>query len=736
MSTVSPSEGSLNTDAYRRRLTQTENTRTESFLRPNVLNKYASYSCLFTLSGLSNEQIENPNLIVNGTPRDVVARSSGIGQEGNFSDFNNKEFKFSKGTSGAVKAEKIKRIKDIIPDAQNADEILKRSHDIFFEKVNIVSVPRPNEDRKLMNFTKIEMELTEPLGVTLFEKLRACAFNNGYIDHNDAPFLLTLEFRGYNSEGKMLSDVITTRHLPIVISNAEMDVSQAGTKYSLTAVPWTEFGMVNRFLYTRSQGSLPPVFSPLISAKARASRANCLDIGGALQEFAKSLNEAQDKEIQSQLRDKKDEYVITVDPSIAGGTTTTEGFDVETTNSGPDPIRITWKDDMSIAKIITDVLLGTDRFRDIDQLVKEYWNDLDKAINQGDDTTATAPDPMIPWFKILTTIYTKTGTGDFDQKTKMHSKEIRFHVQPYKVHILNFTVPGLGGSELWGKHVKKHYNYIFTGENTEIIDLKLNYKYAYFQARLLDTTRSQERIQKSDKETPDQKQKRLIRRYFGGDTYPDKLSLRGYPQSLKSADPSTQDRQSRSNADEFFEYLTSPRGDMMKVDMTIMGDPAFIGQDMFLPMSRNFTDTNNRVNNGRIQEAEPGTTAVINTVGTIKGFEWDEDRGCFNFDREEPFVRLFFRFPTDVDENTGLMNFQKLEDIEFNGLYKVTQVDSVFDQGTFTQQLLLVRYNNQHGGTRPIYYEEDTEFKKGTTDNTMGGTYNPTTGTVMGVDEE
>ena len=700
-------------DAMKGTTTQPLNNAT-AYLRPNVLNQYASYNYLFTLSGLTNEEIENPHTIVTGRPHDVVARSAGIGTEGNFSDFKSQEFRFSKGTKEEVKAEKLSRIEQIIPDAVNSDKILKRSHDIFFERVNITSVPRPNEERKLMNFTKIEMELSEPLGVTLFEKLRACAFNNGFIDHNDAPFLLTLEFRGYDSNGKMLDNVITKRHLPIVISNAEMDVSQAGTKYTLTAVPWTEFGMVNRFLYIRSKGSLPPSFSTFVSAEARRQRTACQTLGGALQEFANAITMAQDKEIEAKVRDLKDEYVITVHPDFYHITNDTSNFDVETVGIDSDPISFKWRDNMSIAKVITDVMLSLPVFRDIDLIVKKYWNDLDVAINRGDDPTAKAPDPIIPWFKILTTVYTKK---DFDQKTKMHQKEIRFHVEPYSVHILNFAVPGLGGSELWGKSIKKAYNYIFTGQNTEIMDLKLNYKYAYFQARLLDTTRSTDGTQPSNTEDANQKQRRLVRRYYGAGTYPDRLSLRGYPVSDKSADPATQDRAGRSNADEFFDYLTSPRGDMMKVDMTIMGDPAFIGQDMFLPMSRNFSKGNTRANNGRIQTAKAGETATINSVGAIKGFEWDDDRGCFNFDRAEPFVSLNFRFPTDIDEKQGLMNFQNLEDVEFNGLYKVTQVESIFDGGTFTQQLLLVRFNNQNKSTRPIYYEEDTQYKKATQPN-------------------
>ena len=683
---------SIDTDAMNGNTTKPSAFST-SYTEPNVLNQYASYNYLFTLSGLSNNEIENPSSIVKGVPHDVVARSGGIGTESKFSDFRQNEFKFAKNIDKTTIEVKQARIEDVIPDAQHSDAILKRRHDIFFEKVNIISVPRPNEERKLMNFTKIEMDLSEPLGVTLFEKLRACAFNNGYVDHNDAPFLLTIEFRGYDSNGKMLGNVITKRHLPIIITNAEMDVTQGGTRYSVTAVPWTEFAMSNRFLYSRANGS-----------------AKGLTAGKALQGFFEQLNEAQNKEIESGVRTLADDYVITLDKLLDGQGIYTEGMEIENSGYTGDSIKTSFKQGDSIAKVITDVMLGLNIFRDIyTDAVEKYWGTvatIEKAGGEtyGGEEQTPMPDPMVQWFKIITTIYTEK---DFDTKTKMHKKIVRFHVEPYKVHILNFTVPGLGGNSLWGKTAKKDYSYIFTGKNTEIIDLKMNYKYSYFQSRLLDTTRSQTGVQPSSKETPEQRNQRLANQVYGTGTYPETfIPLRSYPDGRKAADGATEDRANRSGADEFFQYLTSPRGDMVKVDLTIMGDPAFIGQDMFLPMSRNFSKGFTEASNGRLQQARPGETGVINTVGAIKGFEWDNSLGCFNFDQAEPLVTVNFRFPTDIDENQGLMNFSKNEDVKFNGLYRVSQVESIFDQGTFTQQLLLVRLNNQTGDTQPNIFKK------------------------------
>ena len=46
----------------------------------NVLNKYATYNYLFTLSGVSTAEVQNCSYM-RQAPHDIVARSSGIGFE-------------------------------------------------------------------------------------------------------------------------------------------------------------------------------------------------------------------------------------------------------------------------------------------------------------------------------------------------------------------------------------------------------------------------------------------------------------------------------------------------------------------------------------------------------------------------------------------------------------------------------------------------------------------------------
>jgi hypothetical protein len=350
---------------------------------------------------------------------------------------------------------------------------------------------------------------------------------------------------------------------------------------------------------------------------------------------------------------------------------------------------------MSIAKLITDLVISSDGYRNIEKIVDKYWKDLaatqSAKENQMESTGEEAiPDPMVPWFKIKTSIYPNDGgdpngnneTGGWDSIRKMDSKIVIFEVVPYKVHVMNFTVPGLSASKLWGKTVKKAYKYIYTGENNQIMDLKINYKYGYFQARLLDGSRAEAASKKTVK---DLSLSEIVLRYGNRNLdFPETLlPLRSEPTTVKSEDGATDDGAPRTMADEFFEYITNPLADMVNVEMTILGDPAFIGQECYLPLEAKKTAT------------AGGTGQEIQQVAEFANKQWDDQLGCFNYDESEAFVTLNFKFPTDINEKKGVMDFQSLEDTQFSGLYKVVRVESIFDGGKFLQTLHMVRYNNQ-----------------------------------------
>jgi hypothetical protein len=651
---------------------------------PNVLNKFASYVTIFTLSALSREELEDNTIMLGQPAHDVIAKSAGIGNDGNFTPFNNAD-EVARFSVGKDKEATVKRTEQQKAMLRNSSDILARGHDLFFERVMIRGSNSANSARKLMQYNEIEMDLHEPFGVTLFEKLRAAANNNKFRDHTDAPFLLTIEFRGFDDLGQPIGGKsITKRLLPIRINNAEMEINEGGTMYHIKASPWTEFAMFDRYLYTRGAGTLLDKAKDLIRPN-RTEPASTLT--EALRLLQNRLNDQQKDEVLQGVRNVADTYVIrtSIGPDTANQS---QNWEVD---SGEGSFRTTIGPNQSIAEIITRMVMRCDAFRDIVKIAKDYWNRRDLADRDlrgqvsDEDYYKYLGSEMIDWFKIKTTVY--TSAESFDTIRKTEAKTIVYEVIPHKIHILNFTVPGLSGSKLWGKFTKKKYKYIYTGDNTEILDLKINYKVGFYLSSLVDGSGAQGILKDMQKELSKSKTTGITQRFASfASNYPELgLPIKSEPTMIKSVDANTGAGASMIAVEQFYDYLTNPLSDMVQVEMTIMGDPAFIGQENFLPIKQvKDADARSAGGNQSTQVASPG-----------RGLLFDEQLGTFNFDQAECLITLDFRFPTDLDERQGVMNFKNREEIIFSGLYRVPVIESLWDKGKFTQTLTMARLNNQ-----------------------------------------
>jgi hypothetical protein len=178
----------------------------------------------------------------------------------------------------------------------------------------------------------------------------------------------------------------------------------------------------------------------------------------------------------------------------------------------------------------------------------------------------------------------------------------------------------------------------------------------------------------------------------GNTPYPEpELPLRNVVTTATSDDGTTKGKEDATKVQAFYDFLTNNYGDMVTLEMKIMGDPAYIGEDYFIPMS------------------DPGDSQIYSKkeqVGSLFGFDWDDKKKCFNFDEYQPVVSLDFRFPSDFIENQGLYEFTKEDTPQFTGLYKVNTVTSTFDNGQFTQLLKMYRFENQNNPS-----QTPTQFK-------------------------
>jgi len=534
-----------------------------------------------------------------------------------------------------------------------------------------------------MNYTKIEMSLEEPNGITFWEKCRAAAFNSGYLNHTTAPFLLTIEFKGFDSNGNPSSDVVPKRVYPIRLSRSSLKMNAGGTSYTVDAFPWTEFGAVNAFLFTRGKG----------------------DIGGAagglkqvLKNFADELNkDIEDNEKGGGLRELADQYEITADDTIGK---------IESDKDNQFPVdgpllntylfrKISYQKNTSIAKILEDLVRQYKKYNDIEDIIKkkvEKFADNNGKISENDQ--------YVDWFKIVTTVKEEK---EFDRILKTHRRTIKFHVKEFKLHMLNFIKAGMGISVDYENAVRKIFNYIYTGENLDILDLNVEYNAGYYQSILR-------------KQNPNffkdvgKKVLRWTKSLFGSGTYEadELLPLSQYITTLTTestnVQPDNDTNYVQQLADAQYDYLTNPQGDMVTVEMKIMGDPAFLGHDYAIPM-------------------KVGNNSIVVRAASIGRNLWDSQLGAYNFDNGEVVVKLNFRFPSDFDENEGLYKFNTEATPQFSGLYRVIRVENMFENGQFTQRLTMARCNNQRkvsGRLSKAGIETDGDTTKSFTDYKSG----------------
>ena len=646
---------------------------------PNVLFDFASYNPLFTLSALSQDDLENTTTLLQSKPHDIIVRSSGIGStenRGMDEPLNEDDKKI------IDKSERLQRT------IQRSRNVLSKNRDLYIRDVQMTSVPGLNEKRRLTSVTNISMEIIEPSGITLLERIRGAAINNGYLDHLDAPYLLTLEFKGFDELGNPdPSDAnakTMKRLIPVKLVDMNMNVTQAGTVYTVKAIPFNEFGFVNTYNYPRTSGTLSPEGRKLS------------DVFVALEELLNKQNEDERDEGLNQLPDR---YTITFDKetikdadltfdtlnqsgmAAQGATGADAGFYVANEIAVP-PDYMKVNGNMAITKILEEIMKGHPDYTDkkYNEWKQKVGTTLSNAQQQGGPSAVIdqAEDYYFRYYKIRSSVVPLEGK--FDEIRGSQQKHIHYHVETYKVHAYSLAIPGVSTGDNFKNFVFKTYNYIFTGENVDVLDLNIDYKVAYFQGRLKDfeaTDKLKNRIEDVNVEGT------------GGTSARDHSvdgNLLFKSETISSKSEGTgKTGGTPQELDSFLDYLTHPLADMVNIRLEILGDPAWISQSQFIPLNaKTFTE-------GVGTASDPD----IDYWRVNRGRIWNDKLRCYNTDVAEPIVMLKFRMPTDFNAQTGVYELQSTQSAEFSGLYRVTQLEHSFTDGQYRNILNLTRFNNQ-----------------------------------------
>lgn len=123
------------------------------------------------------------------------------------------------------------------PDTFARDTLFK--DDFYFDKLSMTTIVGMTSRSKNSNVINLDFTVIEPYGMTLINKLIALGEVVGVEgNHLKIPYLLQIDFFGYDNEGTPQKIQNITKTIPIQITTLTIKISNKGAEYAITAVPF------------------------------------------------------------------------------------------------------------------------------------------------------------------------------------------------------------------------------------------------------------------------------------------------------------------------------------------------------------------------------------------------------------------------------------------------------------------------------------------------------------------
>lgn len=571
--------------------------------------------------------------------------------------------------------------------------------DFYFENLKLTTIIGYNSRNRGSNVVDLTFTIIEPYGISLLDRLLKVATEEGIKNWNQMPFMLQIDFFGNTDEGEPEAIEGHTKYIPIKVIACNIKASTRGSEYKFSAVPY------NHQAFHETVGSSPAFLSVVAgtvkeffkSDKDAAGQAdaitaqqqyfadqrqtyrneNKLDARDILENnenygninkqesdvksvafkvgsYAAALNSYQVQLQKKGYQEHADKYEFTFDSGIGESKIVSSNLnDVKSA-----PMATKFNEKTKMADGLRDRLTGkaTPLALDKQAISINAGTSIIDVINLAIRSSTYITDQINPtnsqgvgnkpinFYKIIPTI----EIGSFDNKRKVYQKTFKYHIKKFSYYNTRFPFAARGVPTSW----EKEYNYMYTGKNNAVLDFNIEFDAMFYTAM----TANAAKFKKDETDgTAEQKDK-----VEGSST--DKSNQLGQIQYHYRVNQTTVNDKLGNNdvknigaSDLYQSIMTNSRGDMINVKLKITGDPDFIKQDDYY--------------------ADLGTSIPM--------------------DAQDVFVRLFFKSPSDIDQDTGLYDVDSYPTTQFSGIYKVITVENIFERGQFTQSLDLIRLAEQ-----------------------------------------
>jgi hypothetical protein len=591
-----------------------------------------------------------------------------------------------------------------------------------------------NEATGNSNAVKFEFDIVEPNSMgLLLQSMQSAAINAKYLSYLDnAPFVLRMDIQGFNQLGQNLS-TIKPKFFVLKLVGVKFSVNEGGSTYKVDAVPYNHQGFSSAINTAYSDVKL--------FASGKGHVFDILTGGeGSLTSF---LNNIEKKLLDDKEITQKDEYVIQF-PILSSDWKSSAGNqeEIKKATTNPNAPAANKAVPASLIKIDPQLLdqnsiasagFGFDQSSGGRPLFKRAGDQYDEKTGvmirdgmtidpkkrafqfaQAQSLTsiinqiilsseyakeALNPDNLTPqgfikWFKLDV----QMELLNLDELTGDYAKKITFRVVPYLVHqsiFSNATAAPIGYKELL-KDVVKEYQYIYTGQNVDILSFNVQINNLFYagsnpkqeSAAAKTATQDQNSAETKNSSTSTKKgQAAEVQATNTGRSRPkrDPRLLAGYK---GGSDQKSVEQNVAENFQQVF--VSGNSADLVTIDLEILGDPYWL--------------VDSGMNNYFSSAATPSSQIT--------------DDGTMNYESGNVYIYLTFRTPIDVNTTTGLYDFSQTgEDSPFGGIYRIVLCENTFNDGNWKQKLKCVRMPGPQGpetvkpltgNTAPVGTKADT----------------------------
>jgi len=694
----------------------------------NELEPYASYNSIFTLSTLTIEELNNPDeTYVTNSPKNIIIKSGGL-----------------------AGSEKVKTSYE-----KNGGS----SIEYYMDNIEIESFIAPNPTTGIANAVGIEFDVFEPYSLGMFiQALKNGAQQSGYSNYIECPFLLTVEFKGWNEENESELSPYATRRIPIKLVNVTVSASEGGSEYRVQGYAFNGQAFLNETqtlvndvsitgkdlieILQTGGGSLAAKINETFKGYEDTKQSSTADriiiqfpdelTSGnnehstvttqratitenqnqqissyiksqttidefqgprdvlALQSYQNDFSEFQNLYNSSEIAQRKATEARS-NVSKMGKEKIITGFE----HAGEMPYALpdaTWDPVKKVyLRYNLDMQISQDNRKytftsgsKIEHIIQQMILISTFAKTAKEQFRNLPSDGMITWYRIESQVYMVRDAVQ-EARSGRIPKVFVYRVVPYKIHHSFFTGANRDsqGMTFLKSQAAKEYNYIYTGQNKDVLDFKLEFNLAFYVALESNSFNANADSKVEIGNNAIQTQKEKYKTQEAGSTQSDDAqpisrTVNNQESNSSTATGNAYDTAEDRNARQINDAFLNSAVDLLEVDLTILGDP------FYLPNS-----------------------GLGNYVAEDSGHFNMKTDGSINYQNGDVFVNLLFRTPIDYNDN-GTMDFAqtRIENSEvidgFSGIYKVILIKHSFSKGQFTQELKLLRYRNQTDSQIPV----------------------------------